>query len=87
MSHRGTLNGFTLVGSKPSDQNYPPDELEVLSFTAHQTGLDLHAVRVESLEHEVRELPHVEQQAPELLLMAGRRKTARALLQAQAGFY
>ncbi len=85
MSHRGTLNGFTLIGSKRSGESYRPDEQEVLSFTAHQIGLDLHAVRVELLEHEVRNLAHhVEQQDLELLLMAGRRKTPRALHSLQA---
>jgi len=85
MSHRGTLNGFTLVGGKRNGESYRPDELDVLGFAAHQIGLDLHAIRVEVLEHEVRKLAHqVEQQDLELLLMAGRRKTPRTLPSMQA---
>lgn len=80
MSHRGTLNGFVLIGAKRGGEGYRPDETEVLAFAAHQIGLDLHAIRVELLENEVQKLAHhVTLQDNELLLMAGRRKTPRPL--------
>lgn len=81
MCHRGTLNGFVLLGSKHRGHSYRPDECEVLGFTAHQIGLDLHALRVEALERELRELERkAKQQSDELQLMAGRRKSARQLV-------
>jgi GAF domain-containing protein len=80
MSHRGTLNGFITLGAKAEGHSYRPDECEVLSFTAHQIGLDLHALRVEALEHELQQLEHkTQQQSAEMLQMAGRRKHARQL--------
>ncbi len=85
MSHRGALYGFVLVGRKRGSESYRPDEMAILSFAAHQIGLDLHALRVDLLENEVNKLSHqVEQQDLELLLMAGRRKTPRMPIQQRA---
>ena len=50
MSHRNELTGVVLVGQKPSGGGYRPDEIEVLANTAHQIGLDFHALKVEKLE-------------------------------------
>jgi hypothetical protein len=84
MSHRGTLNGYVLVEAKSRGESYRPDEIEVMAFTAHQIGLDIHALRVEALEVEVRTLElQAEQQRRELELMAGRRKNARSLAGAE----
>ena len=81
MCHRGTLNGFVLLGSKRGGASYRPDECAVLDFAAHQVGLDLHALRVEVLEQELRELERkAEQQDGELQVMAGRRKSVRQLV-------
>jgi hypothetical protein len=81
MCHRGALNGFVLLGSKRGGESYRPDECEVLGFAAHQVGLDLHALRVEVLENELRELERkAEQQDGELQVMAGRRKGVRQLV-------
>ena len=81
MCHRGTLNGFVLLGSKRGGESYRPDECEVLRFAVNQVGLDLHALRVEVLENELRELERkAEQQDGELQLMAGRRKSVRQLV-------
>jgi hypothetical protein len=78
MSHRGTLNGFLILAPKSSAESYRPDECEVLGFCANQIGLDIHALRVETLESEVRALEHTAQkQQLELQLMAGRRRSAR----------
>lgn len=78
MSHRGVLNGFMLIGTKPSRDSYRPDEVEVLDHAAHQIGLDLHAIRVEVLENQVGELEHrVALQEQQMQLMAGRRRTKR----------
>lgn len=78
MCHRGMLDGFVLVGSKRRRESYRPDEFEALGFAAHQVGLDLHALRVDALEREVRDLERkAGQQSEELQLMAGRRRSAR----------
>jgi hypothetical protein len=80
MCHRGALNGFILLGSKRNGQSYRPDESKVLGFAAHQIGLDLHALRVEALEHAVEQLAlTTQQQSGQLALMAGRRKSVRQL--------
>ena len=51
MSHRGDVNGIVLLGRRPAGESYRPDEIELLGFAAHQVGLDLHALEVESLRH------------------------------------
>jgi hypothetical protein len=53
MSHRGVLNGFVLLTTKPNGDSYRPDEIIVLDFAVSQIGLDLHALRVEALRTEV----------------------------------
>jgi len=53
--HHGQLDGFVLLGSKPTGEVYRPDEREALSYAAHQIGLDFRALRMEQLEHEVAE--------------------------------
>lgn len=79
MSHRGALHGFVVLGAKASGESYRPDEYEVLGFAAQQIGLDIHALRVEALEDELRELERkAEHQRVELELMAGRRRNPRA---------
>jgi hypothetical protein len=78
MCHRGMLDGFVLVGSKRRGESYRPDEFEALGFAAHQIGLDLHALRVDALERELRDLERkAGRQGEELLLMAGRRRSSR----------
>ena len=78
MSHRGALHGFVVLGAKASGESYRPDECEALGFAAQQIGLDIHALRVEALEQELRELERkAEQQRTELALMAGRRRRSR----------
>ncbi len=80
MSHRGALNGFVILGSKPKGESYRPDECDVLGFATQQIGLDLHALRVLALEHELQQLAKLaETQKNELQLMAGRRKNVREL--------
>lgn len=81
MSHRGILNGIVLIGMKRSGESYRPDEMELLAFAVHQIGLDLHAIRVESLENQVEELvQRVTMQGNEMQAMAGRRKAVRVHL-------
>jgi hypothetical protein len=53
MSFRGELQGFVLLGHKPSGDAYRPDELALLEHAAHQVGLDLQALRTEQLQREV----------------------------------
>lgn len=78
MCHCGVLNGFILIGTKPSRNGYRPDEVEVLGFAAHQIGLDLHAIRVAVLEKKLNELAQrVASQEHDLQLLAGRRKSVR----------
>jgi hypothetical protein len=54
--HHGELDGFVLLGNKPSGETYRPDEIEVLGHTAHQVGLDFRALRMEQLERDVADL-------------------------------
>ncbi len=56
MRHRAELSGFVRMGLKPSGDSFRPDEREVLAWAVHQTGLDLHALKVEALESRVSEL-------------------------------
>jgi hypothetical protein len=49
MSHRSILHAVIILGPKCSGESYRPDEKLVLGFAAHQTGLDLHAISIESL--------------------------------------
>ncbi len=56
MIHRTEVVGVVLMGRKPSDFSYRPDERDVLASAAHQIGLDLHALKVEALEARVTEL-------------------------------
>jgi hypothetical protein len=85
MNHRGALHGFVLLGAKRDGEDYRPDECEALDFATRQSGLDLHALKVEMLEREVQKLTHhSELQGNELRLMAGRRKAPRELDSMQA---
>ena len=56
MRLRGELQGFVLLGQKPSGDGYRPDEIAVLDYAAHQVGRDLQALRTEQLQHEVAHL-------------------------------
>jgi hypothetical protein len=58
MAHRNELIGFVNLGGKPSGLDYRPDEKALLGWAAHQVGLDLHTLRVEQLEDEIRSLQH-----------------------------
>ncbi len=52
LMHRRELDGFVLLGAKPNGEEYRPDEVAVLSFAAHEIGLDLYALRNEMLADE-----------------------------------
>lgn len=78
MSHRASLNGVVILGSKAGAETYRPDECAVLAYAVHQIGLDLDAVRVEALESEMQELTReADRQDAELRLLAGRRGSVR----------
>lgn len=78
MSHRGALNGFIVVGPKADGAAYRPDECEVLHYTAHQIGLDLHALRVAALESELRQMERKAAEHAQVLAgMAERGRQAR----------
>lgn len=49
MSDRSTLQGVIILGQKSSGESYRPDEKLVLAYAAHQTGIHLHAMSIESL--------------------------------------
>jgi nitrate reductase NapE component len=85
MSHRGVLDGFVLVCAKRRRESYRPDEFEALGFAAQQVGLDLHALRVDALQRELRELERkASRQDQELQLMAGRRRSSRSGIEQEA---
>jgi len=52
MLHRGELRGFILLAAKTNNESYRPDEVDVLVYTAHQIGLDLDGLQIESLKAE-----------------------------------
>ena len=52
MLNRNEVTGVALLGSKPSGTVYRPDEIEALSHSTGQVGLDLHALEVERLQAE-----------------------------------
>ena len=52
MTHRGQLDGFILLGAKPSGDSYRPDVIELLGWAAQQIGLDLHALKVMELKRD-----------------------------------
>lgn len=52
MFQRNGLLGCVLLGPKPGDEVYRPDEIEVLAYAAREIGLDLQALRMDRLERE-----------------------------------
>ena len=56
MTHRGELDGFVLIGSKPKQEVFRPDEVELLGHAAQQVGLDLNALQVKKLKRELAAL-------------------------------
>ncbi|MDC7684883.1 hypothetical protein PQU92_16485 [Asticcacaulis sp. BYS171W] len=56
MLYRNEVSGFFLLELKPSGDLYRPDEVAVLSKAARKIGADLHALRIEDLEHEAHAL-------------------------------
>lgn len=53
MGFRGELQGFVLLGAKPSQGSYRPDEIAVLEYAVQQVGLDWQALQTEQLKAEV----------------------------------
>ncbi len=56
MIQRNDLTGFIVLGPKPGEGAYRPDERAALAQAAYQIGLDLHALRIEELEQTTAEL-------------------------------
>ena len=50
MTHRADVTGFVLMGPKPGGSPYRVDEEEQLANAVRRIGLDLYALRVETLE-------------------------------------
>ena len=50
MVNRNQVIGVALLGAKPDDTDYRPDEIELIDWATRQVGLDLHALKVERLE-------------------------------------
>jgi hypothetical protein len=48
--------GLALLGRKPSDVDFRPDEIELIGWATHQIGLDPRTLKVEQLEAERAEL-------------------------------
>jgi hypothetical protein len=71
MVTRNTVTGLAILGPKPSGLNYRPDEIELISWGARQVGLDLYALRVETLEKERGELQTANAQLEKLLRPEG----------------
>jgi N-terminal 7TM region of histidine kinase len=67
MTHGAELDGFILLGPKPSGDGYRPDEVEILSATTQQIGLDLHALKVAALEQRIVSLEERNDELRDLL--------------------
>jgi len=50
MLDQGNLLGFVLLGPRPDGAHYRPDEVQNLTWAAHQVGLDLQALHARELE-------------------------------------
>ncbi len=50
MMNQAMLAGFVLLGSKPTGEDYRPDEIEILSWAVRHVGLDLQAIRTREME-------------------------------------
>jgi len=50
MVNRNQVIGVALLGAKPDDMDYRPDEIELIDWATRQVGVDLHALKVEQLE-------------------------------------
>ena len=50
MVNRNRVIGVALLGAKPDDMDYRPDEIELIDWATRQVGFDLHALKVEQLE-------------------------------------
>jgi hypothetical protein len=50
MTVRGRLSAFVLVGHKPQQELFRPDEVALLARSVRTLGLDLEALRIEELE-------------------------------------
>lgn len=77
MSHRSLLHAIVIMGAKHTGENYRPDEKLVLGFAAHQVGLDLHALSVESLALE-NERQRTELAALRTLILGAQRDVSAA---------
>ena len=67
MVTRNTVTGVAILGPKPSGLNYRPDEIELIAWGVRQVGLDLYALRVETLEKERNDLQTVNAQLERLV--------------------
>lgn len=56
MMVRGHLSGMLLVGPKPSDASFRPDETALIASSTLSIGLDLESLRVDSLERQASSL-------------------------------
>ncbi|HWE46424.1 MAG TPA: hypothetical protein VG407_10395 [Caulobacteraceae bacterium] len=76
MVTRNTVTGFVVLGPKPSGLNYRPDEVDLIGWGTRQVGLDLYALRVETLEKERGDLQTVNAQLERLLTNVSPRSPA-----------
>jgi len=56
MVNRNEVIGFAVLEPKASQQEFRPDEIELIDWATRQIGLDLHALKVEQLEGETSDL-------------------------------
>jgi hypothetical protein len=60
MMTQGRLRGLVLLGAKPNQQQYRPDEIALLATAAQQLGMDLESLRAIELERQIDSLAHLE---------------------------
>jgi hypothetical protein len=53
--HRGEVDGFMILGRKPTQEAFRPDEIELLGYAVQQIGLDLTALEREQYKEQAAE--------------------------------
>lgn len=78
--NRNEVTGVVLLGPKASGLPYRPDEIELIGWATRQIGLDLHTLKIESLEamasEQRRQVSELEARNADLRLALGARQQA-----------
>jgi hypothetical protein len=56
MAQRGMLTGLLVLGQKPRQGIFRPDEIELMAFATHNIGVDIHALKMGTLQADVESM-------------------------------